>query len=374
MLKMTQKIGRQKPLLTILFLLILIVTLLIVAFNVMSVEKHLRVLPTEPDAVFYGATYTPPEGEYPFIAYETTGDLAADIEHKAEGAKAHPLVIRSLFNYFDDKTGYGFEGKVYGMPQAPIERLLGRRLLAGTLPRASVKEAVVGKYFADRFGLHVGDPIPQTITLSTTWDNSDIDAYTVAGILDEHVSKLFVGSAVINLESYEDLEGDVFENAVLVEFTKAADRRKVFERCNALATEHNLPEGQNYADRTRIDLVFNVVKILAVIIAAAGLLTWLTLRLQRSFASGTNDATTLPSGSAVRRGLVPLFVLATLTAALLTWLATAGFNQYLSDFYGFQAVAYLFNFKSIAALAVTSVLLFLLMTACAALFKSRPLQ
>lgn len=306
-----------------------------------------------PDFVFSGTVYNSQDGSYPFVGYNDIGDFTAYASQKAgQDAKCYGVVYRSLYNYYDQLTSIGFFGAVYGMTDECMEKFIAPYIEEGHLPGDGHKEAIVGYYFAKRYGLKIGDSIPQAITLSKEWDETDIDSYVVCGILDENISSYFNGSAVISRDTFEKARGVVEDNMMMGYYVNGENYDTIFLDINSEAKNYQVPEGKlNYKmkeyNRLLIGLSVAIIVIMSIVLITA-VVSYLMKGITPKV--GLLKATGVSTGYIIKTFLLGIFsvlVVAFGVSIGVSMFIINSMNSYVSEFYNFEVHTYRFSEISI---------------------------
>lgn len=368
LLKIASKIIFDKKRFVIAFALVCVILTTLMAFQSMSLRRNISKSKSLPDFVFFGTVFQSQDGSYPFKAFNETNQLATEIQKElGDRGEVHRVVCRSLYNYYDERSNIGFSGYVYGLPEQYMEETFQHSLITGRLPEKGKKEAAVGVYFANRFHLEVGDPIPQSITLNATWDESDIDAYVVSGIIGEDINDMFIGSAIISLETFEEYNGKSEENALFGMFHQEDEELNLsmFIEFNQMAGNNQVPEGKllyvknNFETSKTIffGVLVGVICLIILTILVSLLAKGLSLKIGLMKAIGISES------NIIRLFLRTMFLItigAALLGGLLTCLISKGINAYVTDFYSFPASVFSMNTSTLLSIAVTALVVFLL--------------
>lgn len=370
MFRISMKILFQNKKIIVAAILICIILQSFVAFQMMLISRKLTKLKTIPDFLFNGCIYSSQDGSYPFRAFYGTNQLVDKIEQslKTDKGNVYRVVCRSLYNYYDEKTNIGFSGYVYGLPDAYIEQVFSDKIVMGRLPEKSKKEAVVGLYFANRFKLEIGDKIPQAITLHESWEDTDIDAYTISGILDDSISDLFVGSAIISLDTFENLNTKVQENMLFGDF-KDVERDEaldLFLGFNEFAQDTQVPEGKFFLNQNRFELikilttcVFVIFAITVVLIVLVSyLVKGLSQKIGLMKAIGISEFKVLLM---IMKIMTVLLVISTIISLGVVYLISLGINHYISGFYEFDVNVFSINIQTVVGVVSTAFVMMLFM-------------
>lgn len=374
-LKLLFRVLFEKKRIIVAYVMVCMILVVYVSLQTMFESKSISSLSTTPDFVFTGTVYNSEDGSYPFRAYNGIGEFeSAAKDIVGERGKCFGVVCRSLYNYYDELTSVGFSGYVYGLPNEYMEELFSNALIDGTLPKPDSKEGVVGYYFAQRFELGVGDLIPQAITLGTEWEESDINSYTISGVLDEGVSSYFNGSVMISREEFERNNHVVEDNMLLGSYNKTNEGEAVnssFVELNAISSQFRSPEGRlNYNQKhyqfsgTLLHIaVYIVISTLILFLLMTYIIKGMTPKIGLLKAIGMSDAkiykTFLGGMTLITVGAVSLGILVSLGVSAIM-------NSYVCDFYGFTVNEYSFN--SIVYVIIAAETLIMLLSVFAFLF------
>ena len=351
---------RLKLILNVLFekkkilVLFFIVSMVLIAYasiqTILSGMEKDNVAST-PDFVFNGTIYNSEDGSYPFKWYNDIGDFGDEAD-KISGADAdcYKVVYRSLYNFYDEISSVGFYGAVYGVPNACITEHIEPYIEEGGLPESGKKEAVIGYYFAKRFDIGIGDTIPQAITLSETWNDDDIDNYTVSGILAENITEYFNGSVIISREDFEAENGKAKDNMILGYYKNAVNYKDIFLSLNSNDTRmsYNVPEGKlNYTQKEYSNKKL-AINLGSVMIISAALLTALLSYLMKGITPkiGLLKAIGISSKKIISTFLIGIFSIFAVSAGVglgISAMLSYSLNRYVSNFYQFQVHSYQFS-------------------------------
>lgn len=344
--KLIMKVLFEKRKILVFFLLMCMFLIIYTSLQTVLLTSDRAAVASMPDFVFSGTVYQSEDGTYPFIGYNDIGgfaDRAAEIA--GDRADCYPVVYRSLYNYYDELTSIGFYGAVYGMSDKCIEQNIAGYLDQGALPADGKKEAVVGYYFAQRFHLALGDPIPQAITLSKEWTDDDLDQYVISGILKESISDYFNGSAIISRDTFEKLNGPVEDNMLMGYYRTGEDYDTVFLSMNAEGPDYQVPEGKlNYKQKefsqTKLLLNIAIVVLMSVFLLTAivsYLMKGITPKVGLIKAIGVSTSYII---STFLSGILAVFVAALGGAVTLSYVIMYLMNNYVSKFYQFEVHSY----------------------------------
>ncbi len=336
------------------FLLVMCMLLVVYAsVQTMLVSNEIATVDSMPDFVFNGTVYNSQDGSYPFVGYNDIGSFAEKAQEIAgDQADCYGVVYRSLYNYYDELTGVGFFGAVYGIPDECIRKIFSQYLSEGSLPETGKKEALVGYYFAQRFGISIGDTIPQAITLCAEWEEEDIDNYIVCGILDESISSYFNGSAVISRETYEGIYGEAGDNMVFGYYNSDENYDTIFLDICAEGKNYRVPEGKlNYKQKEygKLKIIVNIgVVIFMSISLTTAIISYLmkgvTPKVGLLKAIGISSSYIL---KAFLSGITAVVAIAMLSGIVISNILIAEMNNYVSEFYKFEVHLYQFTLSSL---------------------------
>lgn len=317
-----------------------------VVLQTVFVNQNMSKQVTLPDFVFTGSVYNSSDGSYPYQAYNSIQDLDTAIHSKVSEADCFGIVCRSLFNYYDDKTGIGFSGYVYGVPDNYFKNYLSKYLKEGSLPLNGKKQAVVGYYFAQKFHLSIGSQIPQEITLNEHSSEADNNQYTVSGILNENVSSYFEGSAIISKNTFEENnEKSIKDNMVMGYFTTNKLINNKIKDINNVSKKYNIPEGNIYYTQKSGSIkqiylnigMYLVISLFLLFLMISYLLKGLTKKI------GLLKAIGISTNYIIKVFIGGLFVLQVISSAIGLMLSTVVINilnRYASNFFEFKTQIY----------------------------------
>jgi ABC-type lipoprotein release transport system permease subunit len=352
------------------FLIIFTILFSAMSFQVINANNEIVASISQPDIVYTGTMYQSEDGKYPFIWYNDLGEGFEEyVDDTVKGEAAiYSAACRSLYNYYDEFTGIGFSGYVYGFDDAFIEEKLSPYIIEGKLPTVGEKEALVGAYFAERFGITVGDAIPQAITLSKQWDESDIDNYIVSGILNENVSAYFVGSAIISRETFENVRGKENNNFLIGYYRSQNEQRnrELFVEMNHTSSDYGVPEGRyNYSQKTFAKYQIYVASGILFIAGFAMIsimIAYIIKGIDRKI--GLLKAIGLSTSSLMKYfvgGFSAVIGMAVALATVVISVATRVMNQYISNFYHFSVHTYMLNWNVLGLVAFVGASMVLIM-------------
>lgn len=348
-LKLILNVLFEKKKVLFLFFAMCLVLIVFTSLQTIFILSEKDSIASMPDFVFNGTNYNSEDGSYPFIWYNGIGDFSVKASEIAGNeADCYNMVYRSLYNYYDELSSVGFFGAVYGMSDECIVRNIAPYIAEGSIPTRGKKEAVIGYYFAKRFDIGIGDPIPQAITLSPEWNEDDIDSYVVCGILDENVTEYFNGSAVISRDTFEAMNGVVEDNMIMGYYNDSSRYDEIFMEMNAVREGYRVPEGKlNYKQKEFSEKKL-AVNICAVMVMSMALLTMLVSYLMKGItpkvgllkAIGVSTHKILVS---FLMGIFSVFTLALGAGIGVALLVVNTMNKYVSTFYKFQVHLYQFT-------------------------------
>lgn len=344
--KLIVKVLFEKKKIAVLFFLLCVFLIVYSSVQTVFATYGRESANTTPDIVFHGTVYQSQDGSYPFIGYNDIGSFTAKAQEIGVGAtKCYGITYRSLYNYYDELTSVGFFGALYGMPDACIEENITAFIETGRPPEPNKEEALIGYYFAMRFGLKIGDPIPQAITLNKTFSEEDIDNYTVCGILKENVSEYFNGSAIISRETFESANGPTEDNMMLGYYTNAEQYDTIFLEMNAERLNYRVPEGSLNVRQKEFARIKIYINAALVILMSVFMLTALVSYLMKGITPklGLMKAIGISTKYLIKTflsGMFCIFTAALTTGILLSSLILYLMNRYVSDFYKFDVHTY----------------------------------
>lgn len=362
--KLVLNVYFEKKRIMVLFLLVCSFLIFYTTVQTAFMSNSSYGIESTPDFVFTGTIYNSEDGTYPFIFYnDIEGMLEATNEIVGDKANCYGLVCRSLYNYYDDLTSVGFSGYVYGMPNELLQNNIKKHIKKGNLPNDGKKEAVIGYYFAKRFNIDIGDKIPQAVTLNKEWTDSDIDNYTVVGILEENVSTYFNGSVLISRETFNELYGDNEDNMIMGYFNTNKDYCETFIEINNISSNYKSPEGTlNYKQKELSSLKLKI-NIGVILLMSVTLIFSVVSYLMKGITPkiGLLKATGMSTSYIIKTfisGTFVIIVLSTVIGIILSNIVLYLMNMYVSNFYGFTVHLYSFNYLSY--ILVCSELLFII--------------
>lgn len=301
---------------------------------------------TSPDFVFHGTVYQSEDGSYPFIGYNDTGIFREKAQEIAgNAAECYGVIYRSLYNYYDQLTNIGFFGALYGLPDDCMEKQIAPLVSQGRLPERNQKEAVVGYYFAQHFGIAIGDSVPQAITLSKTWSEADIDSYTVCGILTENVTDYFNGSALISRESFENMNGVQEENMLLGYLNNKDGYENMYLEMNNISKNYNVPEGKLHSKQKEYSNTGVILNVALIVFMSVVMLTAVISYLMKGITPkvGLMKATGISSSYIIRTfltGILCVFLSAFVFGLLFSSMLLEIANNYIKSFFEFTVHRY----------------------------------
>lgn len=362
--KIVLNIYFEKKRIIVLFLLVCSFLIFYTTMQTAFMSSSSYGIESTPDFIFTGTVYNSEDGTYPFIYYnDIAGMLEASNDIVGDEANCYGIVCRSLYNYYDDLTSVGFSGYVYGMPNELLNNYIYKFIEKGNLPNKGKKEAIIGYYFSKRFNINIGDKIPQAITLSKKWTSSDIDNYTVVGILNENVSSYFNGSVLISRETFSNLYDHNEDNMIMGYFNKNDNYCETFVKLNNISSNYRSPEGTlNYKQKElsslKIKINIGVILLMSITLifsVASYLMKGITPKIGLLKATGMSTSYIIKT---FILGISIIIVLSTIIGIILSNIVLHIMNTYVSNFYGFTVHLYSFNFLSF--ILIFSELLFII--------------
>ncbi len=262
------------------------------------------------------------------------------------------ITSRSMETKRDPLTNTFIEYTIYGVSNNFIEEKLARNIRDGRLPEVAQLEAVMGIYAKNRYGATLGDTIQHPITLNQEWGNTDINNYTLSGVLSEQV-QFFKGAIFVSQETYESLYADKEENLIYI-YVKNEDQYN--EALNAVIQLNiessvigDIIMNFHYKEMVRRTTFFScllvgVISFILVLLMIAYLMKGLTRKIGILKALGVSNRYifTIFIG-----GLGVMWGISFLISVGLTYSISLLLNMNLSNFLGYSVQEYRINTYSI---------------------------
>lgn len=362
--KIVFKVLFERKRIIVAFTLICCLLVIYISLQTIFETENITSLNTMPDFVFTGTYYNSEDGTYPFKAYNGIGSFAEKAkETLGNNGDCYGIVCRSLYNYYDELTSVGFSGYIYGCPDEYIKYRFSNLVTEGSLPVSGKKEAIVGYYFAQRFGLSIGDPIPQTITLNETWSDSDNNQYTISGILGEGMCSYFNGSVIISKDTFEAVVGVNEDNLIFGYFINGENSDKIFLKLNNISADYRSPEGTLHYNQKNFQIkkiwvnvvMYLMISTLIIFISTSYLMKGLTPKIGLLKAIGLSNKYIY---KAFLGGVAFFVIISTAMGFIFSFLITRVLNSYVSNFYGFEVHMYNFSLTVYILVAAETLLMF----------------